>query len=241
MKRHLLTLGVPLGLALLAGCEVETAATLPTLPVQGAAIDGSDDPVEAEVEEPAPAPAADDTATSVEAEAEAESAATEVADASPAEEVVPEEPEPEPDGPIAIGFRDLSLIDYDVDAMLDYMLFPEEYEGEDVADLAFPEEIERLSGKEVSLVGYMIPGKIEKGGNVRDFMLVRDLLGCCFGGAPMPDEWVDVVVEDGVEAEYRAYMPMRVTGTMTLGGDQDEAGFALGVYRIKATAVTAED
>ena len=72
-------------------------------------------------------------------------------------------------------------------------------------------------------------------------MVVRDLVWCWFGGAPRPDEWVDVVVGEGTKAEYRAYMPMRVTGKRTLGGEQDEAGFALGVYRISATAVTAED
>lgn len=243
MKRFLLLL-----FAFIAGCDVETSAPITTLPVQGAAIDGSEDPAEPIAEAPA-APESAPMETSVEASAEATpadgspmSAATEVAvTETPVEPEPGPEPEPEQDGPVEVGFRDLSLIDYDVDAMLDLMLFPDEYEGEDVADLEFPEEITRLEGKEISLVGYMIPGRIEKGGNVRDFMLVRDLLGCCFGGAPMPDEWVDVVVEEGTEAEYRAYMPMRVTGKLTLGGDQDEAGFALGVYRISATAVTAED
>ena len=143
-------------------------------------------------------------------------------------------------GPFAIAYRDLTLVDYDVDAMLDYMLFPEEYEGEEIQDLQFPPAIKKLDGKVVSLVGYMIPGEMEQG-NVLDFMLVRDLLGCCFGGTPMPDEWVDVVMEEGAQAAYRPYMPTRVTGVLTLGGDQDEAGFALGVYKLKGTQVTVED
>ncbi len=243
MKRLL-----PLLFALSAGCDVEPAAPVATLAVQGAAIDGSEDPVEPaaavpaqEAEAPITELAPDDGSLATEADDGAVDVSTPIASVSEPEPEPEPEPEREEDGPVEIGFRDLSLIDYDVDAMLDFMLFPDEYEGEDVADLEFPKEILRLEGKEVSLVGYMIPGRIEKGGNVRDFMLVRDLLGCCFGGAPMPDEWVDVIVAEDAKAEYRAYMPMRVTGKLTLGGDQDEAGFALGVYRITATAVTAED
>lgn len=154
------------------------------------------------------------------------------------ETVTPETSEPE--GLIQVTYQDLSLVDYDVDAMLDYMLFPDEYEDEETADLEFPADLKRLDGREVSIVGYMIPGEIDRG-NVRDFMLVRDLMGCCFGGAPMPDEWVDVIMEEDAKAEYRPYMPMRVTGIMTLGGEQDEAGFALGIYRMKATEVQLED
>lgn len=151
-----------------------------------------------------------------------------------------DELEPLPEGIVDVTYQDLSLIDYDVDAMLDYMLFPEEYEDEETADLEFPPEVKRLDGREVSIVGYMIPGEIDQG-NVRDFMLVRDLMGCCFGGSPMPDEWVDVLMEEDAEAEYRPYMPMRVTGVLTLGGDQDEAGFALGIYRMKAVKAQLED
>lgn len=234
----------PVLLLLLAACGAEPAAPpAPLVEVRGAAIDGSDDPAPAPPApvEPADEPRPDDgqlaAAALVPAEGEGAGASSPAAEEA-SEEV---ESEPEPAGPRRIGFRDLSLIDFDVDAMLDYRLFPEEYEGEDVSDLAFPPEIAALDGAEVSLVGYMIPGKIEKGGDVRDFMLVRDLLGCCFGGTPMPDEWVDVVVAEDTRAEYRAYLPMRVTGVMTLGGEQDEAGFALGIYRMTATAVQPED
>ena len=219
-------------LAPLAGCGGEApAAPTPVPVVRGAAIDGSEDA-------PEPAPEPETTEASPE---DADAGEPDGGEPAVAEESQEPAEEPEPEGPRRITFRDLSLIDFDVDAMLDYMLFPEEYEGEEVDDLSFPEEITALDGREVSLVGYMIPGKIAKGGDVRDFMLVRDLLGCCFGGTPMPDEWVDVIVAEGSRAEYRAYLPMRVTGVMTLGGEQDEAGFALGIYRMTATAVQPED
>ncbi len=230
---------------------------MPTLPVQGTLIDGSEDPVLAEPEIVSLKDAERAAETSMEALTEDPFVVgedqpldlvepLEVAEVVVLEEGQPDEPEAkeevddEPEGPIELTYQDLSLIDYDVDAILDYMLFPEDYEGEDKDYLEFPEDIKRLDGREVSIVGYMIPGEIDRG-NVRDFMLVRDLMGCCFGGAPMPDEWVDVIMEEDAEAEYRAYMPMRVTGVMTLGGDQDEAGFALGIYRMKATEAQLED
>ena len=112
--------------------------------------------------------------------------------------------------------------------------------GDDDPALKFPKDILELDGQEISIVGYMIPGEMDQG-NVLDFMLVRDLLGCCFGGSPMPDEWINVIMTEEAEAEYRPYMPMRVTGVLTLGGEQDEAGFALGVYQLKGTDVIVED
>ena len=254
-----------IALMALAACGGEVLVAIPNLEVQGAAIDGSEDPREPEPvaatgSSPTPSRGADSEAPTEEgapeesidgvveeAAAEVTAGAAEAVAAGP--ESATEEPAPRPErqskwvdheGTIDLTWADLSLIDYDVDAMLDYMLFPEEYEGEDTSFLELPADLEILDGKEVSIVGYMIPGEIIKG-NVRDFMLVRDLMGCCFGGAPMPDEWLDVTMDPDAEAEYRPYMPMRVTGVMTLGGEQDEAGFALGIYRMTGDDVQVED
>ena len=72
-------------------------------------------------------------------------------------------------------------------------------------------------------------------------MLVRDLAGCCFGGAPNPDEWIDVVMEGDAEAEYLRYLPIKVRGKLSLIGEQDQEGYAVGVYRMKATWAGEED
>lgn len=233
-----------------AACGVEPAVPVATLAVQGAAIDGSEDPLP--VAEPEPVVKSEPLAIAVAELAAGETAPDALdasssapapdADASKDEDVaaLEEEQAPEPDGPRAITYRDLTLIDFDVDAMLDAMLFPEDYVDEEDDELEFPAELKALDGKEISIVGYMIPGEMDQG-NVRDFMLVRDLLGCCFGGTPMPDEWIDVTMVEGATAEYRPYLPMRVTGILTLGGEQDEAGFALGVYRLKGSVVVVED
>jgi hypothetical protein len=228
-------LSLTLGLVLAACGEEQAAVVVDTLPVQGALIDGSDDVLAEPIEVEQPVEVSGLPAT-----APPDVLAESVEEAVVAEVLEPEPEVEEPDGPLDITYQDLSLIDFDVDAILDYMLFPDEYEGEDKQYLELPADILRLDGRELSITGYMIPGEMDRG-NVRDFMLVRDLMGCCFGGAPMPDEWLDVVMEEDVEAAYRPYMPMRVTGIMTLGGEQDEAGFAMGIYRLKATSVEVED
>jgi hypothetical protein len=233
----------------LAACGGEEPAVVPEIEVQGAAIDGSED------SQPEPvvpdgtdltvlalgseedASEKGDVGTEPEAGEGADSGLDEGAAGDVEESAIDEE---ESDGLISLTYQDLSLIDYDVDAMLDYMLFPEEYEGEDTSFLELPADLRALDGKQISIVGYMIPGEIQRG-DVRDFMLVRDLMGCCFGGTPMADEWLDVTMDEEAEAEYRPYLPMRVTGILTLGGDQDEAGFALGIFRLQASEVEVED
>ena len=229
-SRYLFSLAVAAGLV---ACGDEPAKPdLPPVPIQGVAIDGSEDSPK---EEPAPL--------------ELTGVAGDGSEGSAEEEPVWFEPEPtepsalpplNPDGPTEISFWDLSLYELDVDAMLDAMLHPEEYTEEEREELAFPEEIARYDDREVVVTGYMIPGEMIVG-NVRDFMMVRDLLGCCFGAQPMPDEWIDVVMHPDSDARYYQYVPIRVTGTLTLGGEQDKAGFARGVYKLEATLVQEPD
>jgi len=138
------------------------------------------------------------------------------------------------DGVRELTFQDLSLEGIDYELLVDSLLFPEEY-AEDGVEL--PKNIAALSGQEVAIQGYMIPGKIERGGNVRDFMLVRDLLACCFGGIPKPDEWIDVVMAEDADAEYIRYMPLVVTGTLTVGEDMDMDAFNPAVFKMVATEV----
>ncbi len=141
-------------------------------------------------------------------------------------------------GPLELSFEDLSLEDVDVDYMLDFLLFPEEFEEDEKFE--FPPRIQALDGKTVSITGYMIPGKIERN-HVGDFMLVRDLLACCFGGSPNPDEWIDVRMAGDLKAEYLRFIPVKVRGKLSLAGEQDNEGYAVGVYRMEATQTAEED
>ena len=139
------------------------------------------------------------------------------------------------DGHWIVGYGDLSLAEADKDLLLDALVYPEEYEGEDIR---FPDRIRALDGQKVALTGYMIPLRWDEN-RVPHFMLVRDLLQCCFGGSPEPDEWVDVnMVGEGTT--YWAYVPVVVRGTFRLAGQSDEAGYATGAFSIDATDAREE-
>ena len=142
-------------------------------------------------------------------------------------------PDDLPDGVTGLSWRDLSLRDL-YGAELRKLLFPDKATGEAAS---YPDEIRRLDGGKVAIIGYMIP--LEWGDDrVPQFLLVRDLMACCFGGTPMADEWIEVTMA-GEAAEYVAYEPVVVVGEMAIGAFEDEWGFAVGCYRIRAESVTA--
>lgn len=139
------------------------------------------------------------------------------------------------EGVTAIAWRDLSLEGEPIEDILDKMLYPDQYEPD---EYNMPERVQQLDGQEVAIVGYQIPLEWE-GTKVPEFMLVGDLLGCCFGGAPMPDQWIDVTMKSE-GAEYFPYIPVVVTGTLRIEGIEDEAGYAAGCYHIDAESVKKE-
>lgn len=130
------------------------------------------------------------------------------------------------DGTLSIRFRHISLDgldDPDYDAVIDALM-----EGEQ----RFPAAIAALDGKRVELTGYMIPVEWQRR-DVTEFMLVRDLLACCFGGAPQPDEWVHVSMKRGVRSPYFPFVPVAVVGTLEIEGIDDGSGYAAGAYRMQ--------
>lgn len=139
------------------------------------------------------------------------------------------------EGVRAIAWRDLSMEGEAIEDILDKLLYPDQY-GADEYNL--PDYISELDGQEVGIVGYQIPLEWE-GTTVPEFMLVGDLLGCCFGGAPMPDEWINVKMK-GLGSEYYPYIPVIVTGTLRVEGIEDEAGYAAGCYHIDGVEVKKE-
>lgn len=138
-----------------------------------------------------------------------------------------------------LGFPDISLEelgDDGIEDLLDALLYPDDYTEE---ELAFPEHLKNLDDTKVALRGYMIPS-VQKDGVVTEFLLVADLLSCCFGGAPQPDQWVQVVMDEGHSSEYFAFVPIRVNGRFWLEVIEDEAGYAAGCFHLDAVEVERE-
>ncbi|QDU65947.1 DUF3299 domain-containing protein [Engelhardtia mirabilis] len=130
-----------------------------------------------------------------------------------------------------VAFDDLMLPDYVPPAVLD----GDDDEQRDAADL-FPEEIASLDGERVALEGFMMP--LEFSGNrVTAFVLSPYPPGCCFGGMPMLDEWVDVSLTDDEGVEYFAYRVVRVTGDFSVGEELDDWGYVTSLYRMQSDKV----
>ena len=145
-----------------------------------------------------------------------------------------------PDGVQAISFQSLSLLDADVDGLLDLIFNPVEEDGQETkTEFEFPESAQALNGKRVAIVGYMIPLDWVQGEDrITSFMLVRDFAQCCFGGMPRPDEWIDVITPIGESAGFYAYRPIRVIGKLKVGLDRPADAMVASVYQMVATDVT---
>lgn len=133
-----------------------------------------------------------------------------------------------------ITFAHLSMAGADVNGLIDLM-FAEEPNG---TEFDFPEPVQELDGEEISIVGYMIALDFE-GEAVTHFMLVRDLAACCFGGIPRPDEWIDVHVAK--PCPYWVYRPVRVTGHLSVGLEQQQEAFMTSVLQIKGATASMEE
>jgi hypothetical protein len=143
---------------------------------------------------------------------------------------------PAPKGVEYVSWQDLSLREL-YGRQLRAILSPEDIGETEAAD--FPERIRAYDGKKIALLGFMVPLEWD-GDEVPELMLVRDLMSCCFGGVPMPDEWMHVRMVGKARAEYYPYVPVLVTGTLRLGGFEDQAGYTVGCYRLEAVSLVEE-
>ena len=135
-----------------------------------------------------------------------------------------------------VTFADLSLVGVPLDGLLDYLFRPESEEAE---KFEFPERVSDQAGKDKAVIGYMlaIEMKPRSSDQVLEFMLVKDLAACCFGGSPRPDEWVNVKMTGGGSTQYHLYRPVVVRGDFEVGRVEDELGYAYGVFQMEADAV----
>jgi hypothetical protein len=130
-----------------------------------------------------------------------------------------------PDGVRLVGWEDLLIPDYEPPSPFD----EEEYTKEEI----FPAAVLALHGLEVAVEGFMEP-IAWKGDRVTHFLLSPYPPGCCFGGMPGYDEWIDVRTKDPRGVEYHAYRTVRVTGLFEVGEDFDDYGYLRSIFRLEA-------
>ena len=96
-----------------------------------------------------------------------------------------------------------------------------------------PDEVNALDGKEIQIVGYMIPfDRIE---NITQFILLQaPFMGCLHVPPPQANETIMVTTERPLRSY--TYDPLRITGTLII----DEVhidGYLVSVYTIQATRI----
>ncbi len=136
---------------------------------------------------------------------------------------------PLPEGVVLATWDDLMVPDYEPPSPLD----PDDgYTKEDL----FPAEVLAFDGRRVAVEGFMLPTDF-KGSRVTAFVLSPYPPGCCFGGMPGMDEWIDVEVDDPNGVEYFAYRTVRVIGTFEVGELLDDYGYVRSIFRQRAQTV----
>lgn len=148
-------------------------------------------------------------------------------------------PDPEKPDHLAVAFNELASFDYDPIAALDQLhsagkIGPDAPDDAPVCSEQIPAEIRELRGRKVVVRGFMIPLDVKRN-EVRSFLLVRNMLVCCFGAAASYNEWVYVKMS-AEGAKFTPDVLIDVYGTFDVG-EVVEDGMVMSLYRVTATEV----
>ena len=92
-----------------------------------------------------------------------------------------------------------------------------------------PPSVLALDNRKVAVVGFMLPTRVENG-SVKEFVLLRNQMACCYGIPPHFNEFVDVKPPaKGVSAIM--HVPITVCGTLHLT-DLRSNGSLVGIYTL---------
>lgn len=93
-----------------------------------------------------------------------------------------------------------------------------------------PAKIKALDQQKVAVTGYMLPTKMD-GGLVKEFLLVKDPMMCCYGVVPNMNEWIVVkMVKGGVRPLMDT--PVSFYGELKVGA-MFENGYMTGIYLLE--------
>jgi hypothetical protein len=93
-----------------------------------------------------------------------------------------------------------------------------------------PAAVRALDQQKVAVTGFMLPVKMD-GGLVKEFLLVKDPMLCCYGVMPNMNEWVVVrMTQGGVKPLMD--VPISFYGVLRVGA-MYENGYMTGVYLLE--------
>ena len=95
-------------------------------------------------------------------------------------------------------------------------------------------KIEALSGERIRIRGYMFPTSLPRG--IKEFVLVRDNMECCFGPGAALFDCILVRMTPGKTAEF-SIRPIAVEGTFRVEEFAGSDGRPLAIYQMTGDAV----
>jgi hypothetical protein len=94
--------------------------------------------------------------------------------------------------------------------------------------------VRELDGKKIRIRGYILPSFQQTG--IRQFVLVRDNLECCFGPGAALFDCIVVEMQNGASTEY-SVRPVAVEGRFQLKVREDFDGRQVAIYQIDGESV----
>ena len=99
-----------------------------------------------------------------------------------------------------------------------------------------PDRIKVLDQHKVAVTGFMLPVKMD-GGLVKEFLLVKDPMLCCYGVMPKLNEWI-VVKMVGKGVKPLMDLPITFEGKLHVG-EMYENGYLTGIYLLDGDQMVA--
>ena len=146
------------------------------------------------------------------------------------------EPEPKPE-PAPFDDTGYEALDFSLLGEFEYPVYVKLKEGEELPEI--PEEVRALDGKDVVITGFMNPVRFDREG-VSEFLLVKDILGCCFGATPRMNHWIRVRMKEGERAKFYAYDQLTVLGKLEVS-EELEDGYVMSIYRMTVHHLSHEE
>lgn len=101
------------------------------------------------------------------------------------------------------------------------------------SDDTIPPQILAYDGKAVTVSGYVLPLRVQRG-LTKEFLLLRDQGTCCFGQRAQINHFIRVKFSAGMKAEKG--IPYQVSGKLRVGEIMIQ-GYLTGIYRLDADEV----
>lgn len=106
-----------------------------------------------------------------------------------------------------------------------------EYSQDD--DAQIPEDVQKLSGMKIRIPGQMVP--IDQTGKITRFLLVNDLMSCCYGTAPKLQHVALVLLPNG------KFIPptterLMIEGTLTVKVKKED-GIVISLFEIEPSSI----